>query len=139
MITLVATTCAGLLPHFLFGSQLEAWGVSISGVCVLLWITEAVPPFVPSILLWVFIPLILAPYDPRFGLRDVLNWAADPVLGLFFGGFALGAAAHATGLDAKLEALIIRIAGGSLHRLILVVMVVRRFSQCGSPTLPQPR
>ena len=73
--------------------------VILCGGALLLWLSEALPPWVPTLLLVAGIPLALGRVGPQYRLGSVMGWAADPVLALFFGGFALGAAAsrHAVG------------------------------------------
>lgn len=127
--TALALTAVGLLvlPQFLFTSEIHALAVSIASVCLLLWISEAVPPFVPTLLLWAAIPLVLSPVDPKFSLQNVLSWAADPVIALFFGGFVLGVATEQSGLATRLMNLALRISGKSFYRLLLLVVLVTAF------------
>lgn len=124
---LIAATLVVLLPQVFVESPLYARVVSISGICLLLWITEVVPPFVPTLLLWCLVPFFLAPIDGRFALPNVLAWAADPVLALFFGGFALGVAAGRSGLDARLADLAIRASGTSYRKFLLIIILITAF------------
>jgi sodium-dependent dicarboxylate transporter 2/3/5 len=90
-------------------------------ICVALWLTELVPPFVPTLLLLVATPLLLGSLGAEYELPSVITWAADPVLALFFGGFALGAAAHRHGIDAEVARLIVVL---SKHRRRVLVALV---------------
>src|SRR4051812_39006707 len=65
----------------------------IAGVCLTLWLTELVPPFVPTLLLLGATAALLGPLAPAYKLSGVLAWCADPVLLLFLGGFTLEVAA----------------------------------------------
>lgn len=61
----------------------------VAGVCLTLWLTEVVPPYVPTFVLWALTPLLLFEFGEQFQLTRVLAWSANPVLALFLGGFAL--------------------------------------------------
>ncbi|MEJ7731148.1 MAG: SLC13 family permease [Polyangiaceae bacterium] len=91
----------------------QARAALIGGLCLALWLTELVPPFVPTLLLLVATPLLLAPFGRQYGFSSVLTWPADPVLALFIGGFTLGAAARRHGVDAAVAE---QIVGLSKHR-----------------------
>ena len=51
---------------------------AIASLCLVLWLTEVVPPFAPTLLLVAAVPLLLAPYGPEHRLGPVLGWLADP-------------------------------------------------------------
>ena len=57
-ITVVALTL--VLPLLIIESPVAARVVAIGGVCLALWLLELVPPFVPTLLLWVLVPLFLS-------------------------------------------------------------------------------
>lgn len=97
-----AILLAAILPLLLIDSPVASRVVAIVSVCIVLWLADLVQPFVPTLLLWVLIPVVLAPLDGKYSLVNTLRWAADPVLALFFGGFALGAATRRQGLDKRL-------------------------------------
>ncbi|MGI9065495.1 MAG: SLC13 family permease, partial [Pyrinomonadaceae bacterium] len=99
-----------------------ARAVAIAGICLVLWLTEVVPPYVPTLLLWALTPLLLAGYGEQFHLARVLGWSANPVLALFLGGFALSVAASRHGIDNLIARLAVRLSGG--HRLALVALVI---------------
>jgi sodium-dependent dicarboxylate transporter 2/3/5 len=95
---------------------------------LLLWLSEIVPPFVPTLLLWSLIPILLGPLDDgKFSLSNVLSWAVDPVIALFFGGFVLGAATQAQGLDKRLADFALSSSKGSFGRLLLFVIGATAF------------
>lgn len=124
---LLILTTAAVIPFLLIDTPLYARIIAIAGVCLVLWLTEAVPPFVPTLLLLAAVPLILFPIDPRFSMGAVLGMAFDPVLALFFGGFALGLAAERFGLDRQLIAAAMRSSGGSPVLLLAWVMLLTAF------------
>jgi solute carrier family 13 (sodium-dependent dicarboxylate transporter), member 2/3/5 len=96
---IITVVVVGVLPFLAVDSQLIARLLSVVAVCLVLWLFELVPAFVPTLLLWALIPLTLNPLDARYSLATVLHWAADPVLALFFGGFVLGVAADRHGIS----------------------------------------
>jgi sodium-dependent dicarboxylate transporter 2/3/5 len=100
------------------GPPLMARAALIAGLCLVLWLGEVLPPFVPTLVLWALTPLLLAPLNGAFQPGRVLGWSAEPVLALFLGGFALGAAAGRHGLDAWVARLALRLARGRRLRLL---------------------
>lgn len=99
----------------------RAAGVSVA--CLLLWLTEAIPLFATTIVLWVATIAALGPLDPKsFGITPVLASMASPVMGLFFGGFALSVAGAKYGIAAHMAGWMIRLAGGSPVRLLILAM-----------------
>lgn len=127
--TLVGVLIAGAVvaPRLFIANEFFADIASIAAVCLILWLTEVFPPFVPTLILWALIPFVLSGTDVKYSLPTVMNWAADPVLALFFGGFALGVAAEKEGIDRRMIAFVIRVAGGSYKALLLFVILITAF------------
>ena len=125
----VILTIAGISisAAFAFDSAILQLTTIIAGTCLALWLSEIVPPFVPSLLLWTLTPLLLGSLDKKFGLSNVLSWAVDPVLALFFGGFVLGVATERYGFDKKLANLALRSAGKSFAKFLLLVILLTAF------------
>jgi sodium-dependent dicarboxylate transporter 2/3/5 len=105
------------------GDPLHRRAVFIAGSCIILWLLEAVPPFVPTIILLAATPLVLGSLGEPFRLVDVLTWPADPVMVLFAGGFALGVAAQKHGIDRQVAGVAVRLARGD-RRLLLGLVVL---------------
>ena len=106
----------------------QGWGVGaraalVGSVALACWLTEWTPAWLPTLLLWLGVPLLLAPLDAAFTAWAVLAWSADPVLLLFLGGFSLAAAARAQQLDRRLAALALRLACGDAWRLVVATGV----------------
>ncbi len=99
-----------------------ARAVAIAGTCLVLWLTEVVPPYLPTFLLWAITPLLLSGYGDQFQLARVLGWSANPVLALFLGGFILSVAASRHGIDNLIARFAVRLSGG--RRLGLVALVI---------------
>lgn len=106
-----------------------ALGILLTGAT--LWISEAVPLFVTSLLILFLTIVWLAP-DIRAHGVDVSNevflspFFSDIIL-LFLGGFVLSAALHKLGLDAWLARAILRRSGRSVPRLLMAIMLVTAF------------
>ena len=96
--------------------------IIVAGVCLTLWLTEVVPPYVPTLVLWALTPLLLLGLGDQFQLNRVLAWSANPVLALFLGGFALSVAASRYGIDSFIARLAVRLSRGS--KLLLLVLTV---------------
>jgi sodium-dependent dicarboxylate transporter 2/3/5 len=124
---LIAAVLLIIVPPLFIESGIYSRIISIGGICLLLWISEIVPPFVPTLLLWALVPLLLAPIDPKYALPNVLSWAADPVMALFFGGFVLGAATETTGFDRRLTQFALRSSGRSFNKFLLLTILITAF------------
>lgn len=116
-----------VLPLLFLDSPVFARVLAISALALYIWLAELAPPFVPTLLLWTGVPLLLSSFDKKYELAAVLGWAADPVLALFFGGFTLGVAASVYGIDQRLAGFALRASHGSFHRFLLLVMLITAF------------
>ena len=122
-----AIAMAGVSASFLVAwlgvdDPIVARSVVIAGVCLTLWLTELVPPFVPTLLLLGATAALLGPMDTGYRLPAVFAWCADPVLGLFLGGFTLEVAASRHGLDSAVAQHVVRMARGS-QRLLMALII----------------
>ena len=116
---LAAVTALLVIPD-----PMAARAGAIASLCLVLWLTEVVPPFAPTLLLLATVPLLLAPCGPDHHLVAVLGWLADPVLALFLGGFTIGAAVTRHGLDRMIAITALRWSHGSAARLLLWSMLI---------------
>ncbi len=120
--------CAGLLiaggvaEWVVIDDPVMARAAFLAMCALALWLTELVPLYVPTLVLWLGIPLLLGGSGGAYSLQAVLGWSAQPVMALFFGGFALGAAGHKHGIDALICRWTTVLAGGSRSRMLLAVM-----------------
>lgn len=124
---LLAIILLAAVPQVVVESPIYARTLSIAGVCLFIWLAELAPPFVPTLILWGAIPVLLLPLDARFTISQVLSWAADPVLALFFGGFVLGVATERQGLDRQLARFAFRSSGGSFSGFLLLMILITGF------------
>jgi sodium-dependent dicarboxylate transporter 2/3/5 len=109
-------------PLAMIADPLRARAAAIAGACFALWLSEAVPAFVPTLLLLAIVPATLGGLDARLGLGPLLATAADPVLALFFVGFALAAAATRHRVDAVFTHRLLRWSGGSRRALVAALL-----------------
>ena len=92
---LISLAVGGALAALSLGfiaDPIQARAVAIASFCLVLWLGEAVPAFVPTFLMLAAVPMFLP--GTAYGLSAVVDWMADPVLVLFIGGFTLGVAAQ---------------------------------------------
>jgi sodium-dependent dicarboxylate transporter 2/3/5 len=120
-LSAIAGGIAVAISLFFIPDPVQAKAVAIASICLALWLTEAVPPFVPTLLLLSLIPIALN--GTTYRLSTVMGWMADPVLLLFLGGFSLGVAAQRYGIDAAITGLAVRWSGGQRLRLLALVMI----------------
>lgn len=92
--------------------------MTVAALCLILWLTQWVPVWVPTLVLWIATPAALWSMDDRYSPFNVFRWSIDPVLALFLGGFALAASARYHGVDSRLAATALRLAGRSPVRLL---------------------
>jgi sodium-dependent dicarboxylate transporter 2/3/5 len=120
MIVAGVIACVVLLASNFIADPVLARAAVIAGVCLTLWLGEAVPTFVPTLVLWALTPLLLGSFGTQYRLASVLGWSADPVLALFLGGFTLSVAANRYGLDEQLARMAVRLARGNRASLLIL-------------------
>ena len=124
VVTVAAVVAVAAAALLLVPDPLRARAAAVAGVCLVLWLTEAIPLYATTIVLWAGIALLLGPLDPKaFSLNQILTWAAQPVMALFFGGFALSVAGTKYGIDSAIAAWMLRVSGGRRAVLLLAVML----------------
>lgn len=127
LLALIALAAVAIVPLLVFDSPVTSRLLAVAGVCLVLWLFELVPAFVPTLLLWALVPVTLAQIDSRFTLANTLRWAADPVLGLFLGGFALGVAAEKHGVSHRLAEWAAKRSGGSYSWMLALTIALTAF------------
>lgn len=110
-----------------FDDPIQGRATLVAAICLILWLFEVVPPYVPTLVLWAMTVMLLGPMSKEFSLTEVLKWAANPVLLLFFGGFTFGVAAARFGLDTFISQLVVKWARGKSIYLILLVVSATAF------------
>lgn len=112
-----------VLAGRLFADPMHERAAWLVGAALVLWLSEAIPAFATALMLFAAVPLVLGPLDSAYTLNRVLDWAGDPVLVLFFGGFALGAVAQRHGMDATLARQLVSWSRGQQFRLVALLMI----------------
>ena len=123
---LAAILIAGVLVMATLGIQdVKLFRASVvAGVVLVLWLTEVIPLFATTFVLWVAVVLALGPLDgAAFGLTPVLSVAASPLLALFLGGFVLSVAGAKYGIDTYIAAWLFRASRGNRRALLAAVML----------------
>lgn len=86
----------------------------------ILWLTEAVHVTATAILVPIIAVLIGI---PEFDTKKALSSFADPIIFVFFGGFALAATLHIQKLDKKIAFGLVRLAGGRLGLAVVYIFI----------------
>lgn len=122
VITLIAAVVAYVLYAMVLPfDDLANKGLAIAVFIGILWLTEAIHVTATAIL----VPLVAIFVGiPEFDTKKALASFADPIIYVFFGGFALAAALHVQKLDKKIAYGIIGIAGGHLGRAVIMIFLV---------------
>lgn len=122
LIVLILCAVVSVFSLTFFDNALQARATLIAGICLVLWLSEIVPAYVPTFVLWALTAVLLAPVSKNYAFGEVLKWAANPILILFFGGFAFGVAASRYKLDILLAKLAVRFS--KKNRLFLIILTV---------------
>lgn len=97
---------------------------AIAVACLVLWLTECIPLYATTLVLWVATVLFLSPLDPKaFGLSRTLSVLSNPVMPLFFGGFVLAIAGTKYGIDTAIADWMVKLSFGRRRALLFTVMV----------------
>lgn len=104
-------------------------GLSLLLFIAILWLTEALHITITALLIPVLAVALGMPSDTGGELsaittKTALSTFADPIIFLFFGGFALATALHVQKLDRKIAMWIISMSGGNLGIAILAICAV---------------
>lgn len=127
IIVLILTCLVAVFSLTYFANPIQSYATLIAGFCLILWLAEIVPAYVPTLVLWALTVIFLSPVSKEFNLNEVLKWAANPVLLLFFGGFSFGVAASRYGLDSLMAKLAVKFSHGSRLLLLSLTILVTAF------------
>ncbi|MDO5102985.1 MAG: DASS family sodium-coupled anion symporter [Lautropia sp.] len=99
-------------------------GLAILLFIAILWFTEALHITVTALI----VPILAAVSGiPGINTKVALAGFADPIIYIFFGGFALATALHIQKLDRKIAIWLISMAGGNLLVAVLALFIVTAF------------
>lgn len=127
LVVVCIAVVVAVLSLSLIENPIHARTAAVACVCLTLWLSEVVPPYVPTFVLWACVPLFLQPLGDAFRLGKALSWAADPVLVLFLGGFTLSVAASRYKLDAQVAHLALKFSRGNRIALLFLTAFATAF------------
>ncbi|MDO4706065.1 MAG: DASS family sodium-coupled anion symporter [Comamonadaceae bacterium] len=124
LITLIAAVLAFGLYHVLPYPDMVNRGLAILLFVAILWFTEALHITVTALM----VPLLaLVFHIPEMNTKSVLAHFADPIIFVFFGGFALATALHIQKLDRKIALWVISLSRGSMLAAALLIFAATTF------------
>ena len=124
LIVAVAAIVAVVLWQTLpFDAQANK-GLALLFFVAVLWLTEAIHTTLTALMI-PFLAVLLG--MPDMDARAALASFANPIIFLFFGGFALAAALQIQQLDRKIALQLIRLSGGRLNIAIYMVFAATAF------------
>lgn len=125
LIALVAAAVSAVLYQILPYESNVNKGLCILAFVAIMWFTEAVHITVTALIVPLFAILFQI---PEMGTKQALAGFADPIIYVFFGGFALATALHMQKLDRKIAVWLISLSRGNtfvaVHLLFLVTAVL---------------
>ncbi|RDU64674.1 DASS family sodium-coupled anion symporter [Helicobacter sp. MIT 14-3879] len=119
---IVVTALYLLLPNITNISQKATSGICLLIFVGILWLTEAIHVTITALL----IPLLAVALN-LLNANTALKAFADPIIFLFFGGFALATALHIQGLDRYIANKMIAIAKGKMWLAIIMLFLTTAF------------
>lgn len=120
VITLIAGIVSLMLYNMLPFDEVANKGLALLVFVGTLWLTEAIHVTATAILAPLLAVLIGI---PKFDTKSALASFADPIIFIFFGGFALAATLHVQKLDKKIAFGLVKMAGGHLGLAITYIFV----------------
>lgn len=99
-------------------------GIAILLFVGILWLTEALHITVTALIVPI---LATASGIPKMGVKESLAGFADPIIYVFFGGFALATALHIQKLDRKIALWLISLSRGNMLVSVLLLFAVTAF------------
>lgn len=129
IIIIIAALVSLGLYNILSYDQNANKGLALLTFIAILWLTEAIHITITALLVPVLAVLLAMPMAKGDEIVPISTQAAlatfaDPVIFLFFGGFALATALHIQKLDKKIAMWIISMSGGHLGISVLAIFVV---------------
>ena len=125
-IIIIAIAALGALAlwQFLPFSDNENKGLALLFFVAVLWLTEAVHTTFTAIMIPVLGVMIAI---PDVNTKVAFSAFADPIIFLFFGGFALAAALQTQKMDRKIALWLIHIAKGNFALVVFSIFVATAF------------
>ena len=130
VIIAVAAVAALLLKNTLPFDENANRGLAILLFVGVLWLTEAVHITITALMvpiLAIFSGIVDADGKAVMNTKKALESFADPIIFVFFGGFALATALHVQKIDRKIAYGLIALSGGNMKVAILLLFGVTAF------------
>ncbi|MFV2030278.1 SLC13 family permease [Neisseria sp. S1] len=124
LITFIAAIVSFLIYQILPYETNANKGIAVLIFVAILWFTEAVHITVTALMIPVLAAIIGI---PEMDTKTALAGFADPIIYIFFGGFALATALHMQRLDRKIALWLISLSGGNMKIAILAIFGVTAF------------
>lgn len=129
ILIVVAALVSYALYNFLPYEENANKGLALLAFIGILWLTEAIHITVTALLVPILAVLMAMPIESAGQFKPISTKAAfatfaDPIIFLFFGGFALATALHIQKLDRKIAMWIISMSGGHLGVSVLAIFLV---------------
>ena len=123
-ITLIAAVlCFGIYQILPYDTNANK-GIAVLLFVAILWFTEAVHITVTALM----VPVLAAVIGiPEMDVKTALSGFADPIIYIFFGGFALATALHMQRLDRKIALWLISLSRGNMKIAVLAIFGVTAF------------
>ena len=125
LLTVVAAALISWVVYSVLPYDIPAnKGLAILLFVAILWFTEALHITVTALI----VPVLAAVSGvPGMGTKQALAGFADPIIYIFFGGFALATALHVQKLDRKIALWLISLSRGSMLVSVLALFAVTAF------------
>ena len=124
MIAIVATIISVVLYQILPYDENVNKGLTILAFVAIMWFTEAVHITVTALIVPLFAILFKV---PEMGTKQALAGFSDPIIYVFFGGFALATALHMQKLDRKIAVWLISLSRGNTFIAVHLLFAVTAF------------
>ena len=124
MITVIAAVISAILYQILPYDANVNKGLTILAFVAVMWFTEAVHITVTALIVPLFAILFQI---PEMGTKQALAGFADPIIYVFFGGFALATALHMQKLDRKIAVWLISLSRGNTFIAVHLLFAVTAF------------
>ena len=123
-ITLIAAVlCFGIYQILPYDTNANK-GIAVLLFVAILWFTEAVHISVTALM----VPVLAAVIGiPEMNVKTALSGFSDPIIYIFFGGFALATALHMQRLDRKIALWLISLSRGNMKIAVLAIFGVTAF------------
>ncbi len=121
IVTIIAAIISAIVFQILPYDDMVKRGLTILLFVAILWFTEAVHITVTALM----VPLLAVIFQiPDMSTKQALANFADPVIYVFFGGFALATALHMQRLDRKIAIWVLSLSRGNMFLSILMIFAV---------------